>query len=185
MLVLEYDCGAADLILVARRSDLTEARLRALPTTPVTPENRRRGPSPPRPPLPRPAAERCRDQRTEWGLGLRGSTRHGEVEIPLSRNLPPPAEQDLPAAVRRCASAHSGAADPRLVILTAEAVPDSAADTGAADTGTAVGIGVHCDTAGDAASEYDPFLAPPLPLVVQWRRAADWDRLRHRPLPRA
>jgi amino acid adenylation domain-containing protein len=165
MLVLEYDCGAADLILVARRSDLTEARLRALPTTPVTPETA--GAVEPAAPLPRPAAGAA-DQRTEWGLGLRGSTRHGEVEIPLSRNLPPPAEQDLPAAVRRCASAHSGAADPRLVILTAEAVPDSAADTG-----TAVGIGVHCDTAGDAASEYDPFLAPPLPLVVQWRRAAD------------
>ena len=162
MLVLEYDCGAADLILVARRAHLTEAQLRTLATTPVTPETA--DAAEPAAPLPHPVAGAA-GPRIEWGLGLRGSTRHGEVEIPLSRTLPPPTERDLLAAVSRCASAHSGAAEPRLVILT----------TGAETVGPAadVGIGVHCDTADDAASEYDPFLAPPLPLVVQWRRAAD------------
>ncbi|WP_181804273.1 amino acid adenylation domain-containing protein [Streptomyces shenzhenensis] len=190
--VLTYPEGPAELVLVARRALVSGPELSDLALSLAQGQH----PGPPSPPAAQglsAAAPVPRGQPApQWGLGdPAAGDRCGEAVIPLTGQAPPNAV--LLAAVAITAARHSGEDGTALAVWSSGA---SSAGTGVyragcderqtvhdhlaqyrtpaagtpLDGGPQIGVVLDEDRPGE---HYRPFLAPPLPVIVHWRRATD------------
>ncbi|MFI7291531.1 amino acid adenylation domain-containing protein [Streptomyces anulatus] len=189
-LLLRYADGPADLVLVARRAVLGERELRELAGAllkgtgpgPLTVADRRATPAGSARPL------------VEWGLGDPSRTgRTGTVAVELKAQEP--SDETLFAAVGLVLARYSAGEDTSVAVfdpgstdggtpvcsVPADEEQDTAAyvarwratdgdPSGARGPVPAVGVYVSTRRPDE---HYRPFLAPPLPLVLHWRREAD------------
>ncbi|OCC07754.1 non-ribosomal peptide synthetase [Streptomyces sp. PTY087I2] len=188
--LLRYADGPADLVLVARRAALSERELRELavslpggtgPDAPAVADRRATPAGGERP-------------RVAWGLGepsRTGRTGTAGVEIKAQE----PSDELLLAAVGLVLARYSAGEDTAVAVFDPEdtdggtpvfSVPvDEDQDAAAyvaqwhatdgvplGDRGPVPTVGVYVSTQRPGV-HYRPFLAPPLPLVLHWRREAD------------
>ncbi|MEV5242004.1 amino acid adenylation domain-containing protein [Streptomyces cinnamoneus] len=186
--LLTYADGRADLVLVARRSALDERGLRELAAFLLDGTGR----PPAIPAAGSPVAGGTR-RAPEWGLGEPSRTgRAGSVPIALEE--PEPSDALLTAAVGLVLARYTAGEDTSLAVFdplgTGADVPvrsvplddqqtagahvaawqQEGADAAAPGPVPTVGVLIGEQRPG---THYRPFLAPALPAVVHWRRAAD------------
>ncbi|MCG6495247.1 amino acid adenylation domain-containing protein [Kitasatospora sp. A2-31] len=190
--LLTYTDGVCDLVLVGRRTELTGQELHELAALLLDGERFVRRPRAAA--ATRPSADRTARPAPEWGLGEPSRAgRTGSMPVKLGHRNP--SDALLVGATAFVLARHSSLESTAVGIISAadtteelsvcaapldeqQTVRDYLAQYrgpfGAEPTGPTevpvVGV-VFDDDLPD--THYRPFLAPPLPIVVHWRRAAD------------